>query len=68
MLFRVCLSLMKQVATGHLGNLPLLPYTTLPVPGPSCPKLPWDNHGTQQDILLTFFSKMVADASDFVKE
>ena len=45
---------LSQVAVGQPGtsrDIPL-PNTTLPVPGPSCPKLPWDNPRTSRDIPL----------------
>ena len=41
-----CQSQVRVVPSCHgiTRDIPL-PNTTLPVPGPSCPKLPWDNLG-----------------------
>ena len=49
-------SKLSQVTMGQPGtswDIPL-PYTTLPVPGLSCPKLPWDNPGHPGNLPLPY--------------
>ena len=59
-----------QVAMGQPGtswDVPL-PYTALPVPGLSCPKLPWDNPGHPRNLPLSYTTLAVPDSETATAE